>query len=115
WLGGEDAWLKTPCVNLALVREAASSLTLPARIGHARAFAMFVLGEPVDAKTAADWGLANPVCSRAEVGARTNAVVARTDFRGGRRAAAEAIAARPASAVKLTKALMRDPAALAAR
>ena len=32
-----------------------------------------------------------------------------------RRAAAEAIAARPASAVALTKALMRDPAALAAR
>ena len=41
----EDALLTTPFVNLALVPEAASSLMLPARIGHARAFAMFVLGE----------------------------------------------------------------------
>src|SRR5690242_10251717 len=41
----ETARLTTPFVNLALVPEAASSLLLPARIGHVRAFAMFVLGE----------------------------------------------------------------------
>jgi len=98
----DDALLTTPFVNLALVPEAASSLTLPARIGHARAFAMFVLGEAVDAKQAVDWGIAN-------------AVVPRADLRARARAAADAIAARPASAVRLTKALMRDPAALAAR
>jgi enoyl-CoA hydratase/carnithine racemase len=98
----EDAVLTTPFVNLALVPEAASSLLLPARIGHARAFAMFVLGEAVDAKTAVAWGIANAVCPRAELRARA-------------RAAADAIAARPASAVRLTKSLMRDPAALAAR
>jgi enoyl-CoA hydratase/carnithine racemase len=98
----DDALLTTPFVNLALVPEAASSLLLPARIGHARAFAMFVLGEAVDAKTAVDWGIANAACPRAELRARA-------------RAAADAIAARPASAVRLTKSLMRDPAALAAR
>jgi enoyl-CoA hydratase/carnithine racemase len=98
----EDAVLTTPFVNLALIPEAASSLTLPARIGHARAFAMFVLGEAVDANTAVQWGIANAVCPRAEL--RTRA-----------RAAADAIAARPASAVRLTKMLMRDPAALTAR
>jgi enoyl-CoA hydratase/carnithine racemase len=98
----EDAVLTTPFVNLALIPEAASSLTLPARIGHARAFSMFVLGEAVDAKTAVEWGIANEVCPRADL--RTRA-----------RAAADAIAARPASAVRLTKTLMRDPAALAAR
>jgi enoyl-CoA hydratase/carnithine racemase len=98
----EDAVLTTPFVNLALVPEAASSLTLPARIGHARAFSMFVLGETVDARRAVDWGIANEVCPRADLRARA-------------RAAADAIAARPASAVRLTKALMRDPAALAAR
>ena len=98
----EDAVLTTPFVNLALIPEAASSLTLPARIGHARAFAMFVLGEAVDARKAVDWGIANEVCPRADLRARA-------------RAAADAIAARPASAVRLTKALMRDPAALAAR
>src|SRR5690606_29722218 len=41
----ENALLTTPFVNLALVPEAASSITLPSRIGHARAFSMFVLGE----------------------------------------------------------------------
>ena len=98
----DDVRLTTPFVNLALVPEAASSLTLPARIGHARAFAMFVLGEPVDARQAVDWGIANAVCPLAELRVKA-------------RAAADAIAARPASAVALTKALMRDPAALAAR
>lgn len=98
----EDTLLTTPFVNLALVPEAASTLTLPARIGYARAFAMFVLGEAVDAKQAVDWGIANAACPRGELRARA-------------RAAADAIAARPASAVALTKAMMRDPAVLAAR
>ena len=39
----ETARLTTPFVNLALVPEAASSLLLPTRIGHVRAFAMFAL------------------------------------------------------------------------
>jgi len=34
-------------VNLALVPEAASSLLLPLRVGHVRAYQMFALGEPV--------------------------------------------------------------------
>src|SRR4029077_18517877 len=82
----EDAVLTRPFVNLALIPEAASSLTLPARIGHARAFSMFVLGEAVDAKKAVDWGIATASCPLAELRAKA-------------RAAAEAIAARPASAV----------------
>lgn len=98
----EDALLTTPFVNLALVPEAASSLLLPARIGHARAFSMFVLGEAVDAKTAVDWGIANAVVPQAELRARA-------------RAAAEAIAAKPPAAVAITKALMRDAAAYLAR
>ena len=55
----EDTLLSTPFVNLALVPEAASSLLLPTRIGHARAFEMFVLGEPVPAEKAVSWGIAN--------------------------------------------------------
>ena len=98
----DDAKLTTPFVNLALIPEAASSLTLPARIGPARAFAMFVLGEAVDAAQAVAWGLANEVCPPEALRARA-------------RTAADAIAAKPASAVRLTKMLMRDPAALAAR
>jgi enoyl-CoA hydratase/carnithine racemase len=99
---GEDALLTTPFVNLALVPEAASSITLPARIGHARAFSMFVLGEPVDAQKALDWGIANAVVPNAELRARA-------------RAAAEAVAAKPPSAVRITKALMRESERLLAR
>jgi len=98
----EDALLTTPFVNLALVPEAGSSMLLPARIGHARAFAMFVLGEAVDGRTAANWGIANAAVPAAELRAKA-------------RAAAEAVAARPASSVAITKALMRDPAAISAR
>ena len=96
------ALLTTPFVNLALVPEAASSLLLPARIGHVRAFAMFVLGEAVDAQQAVAWGLANRVCPRDEL-------------RATARAAAGAIANRPPSAVSITKKLMRDVAALTSR
>ena len=91
----EDALLTTPFVNLALVPEAASSILLPARIGHVRAFSMFVLGEAVSGKTAAEWGIANMALPAGEVQVRA-------------RAAAEAIAAKPASAVVITKQLMRD-------
>ncbi|HEY0647385.1 enoyl-CoA hydratase-related protein [Phenylobacterium sp.] len=91
----EDALLTTPFVNLALVPEAASSITLPARIGHARAFSMFVLGEAVDARKAEAWGIANAVVPVGELRARA-------------RAAAEAVAAKPPSAVAITKALMRE-------
>lgn len=98
----EDTLLTTPFVNLALVPEAASSFTLPNRIGHVRAFAMFVLGEAVDANKAVDWGIANAVVSRDQLRARA-------------RAAAEAVASRPPAAVAITKALMRDPAEMARR
>lgn len=98
----DDVLLTTPFVNLALVPEAASSLILPARIGHVRAFSMFVLGEAVNAQNAVAWGLANAAYPRAEL-------------REKARAAARAVAARPPAAVALTKALMRDPEALAKR
>jgi enoyl-CoA hydratase/carnithine racemase len=98
----DDASLSTPFVNLGLVPEAASSLTLPARIGHARAFAMFVLGEPVTAQEAVAWGIANKALPRSELRAKA-------------REAARAVAARPPASVALTKALMRDPELLAQR
>ena len=98
----EEGSLRTPFVNLALVPEAASSLQLPERIGHVRAFSMFVLGEAVDAAKAVSWGIANEIVPAGELRARA-------------RAAAEAVAGRPPSAVQITKALMRDPARLAAR
>jgi enoyl-CoA hydratase/carnithine racemase len=98
----DNALLTTPFVNLALVPEAASSLLMPLRIGHLRAFEMFVLGEPVNAEKAVSWGLANRAVPPGEL----HAVA---------RAAASAIAARAPAAVIATKSLMRDESILLAR
>jgi enoyl-CoA hydratase/carnithine racemase len=91
----EGTKLSTPFVNLALVPEAASSLLLPARIGHARAFAMFALGEAVSAADALSLGLANKVLPKDEV-------------LPAAREAARTLATRPLGAIVATKRLMRD-------
>jgi enoyl-CoA hydratase/carnithine racemase len=98
----DNALLTTPFVNLALVPEAASSLLMPLRIGHLRAFEMFVLGEPVNAEKAVSWGLANKSVPLA-------------DLHAVARAAASAIAARAPAAVVATKSLMRDESLLLER
>jgi enoyl-CoA hydratase/carnithine racemase len=97
----EDARLSTPFVNLALVPEAASSWLIPARIGYARAFALFAFGEPVDGKTAAAMGLVTAAVPASEVHARALA-------------AAKVLATKPAGALQATKKLMRDAAAIQA-
>ena len=96
----EDAQLSAPFVSLALVPEAGSGLLLPARIGHARAFAVFALGEVVSAPDALAWGLANRVVPREVLRAAAEEVAAR-------------LARQPMEAVAATKRLMRDAAALA--
>jgi enoyl-CoA hydratase/carnithine racemase len=97
----EDAKLSVPFVNLALVPEAGSSALLQARVGYARAFAMFALGEPVDGRTAASLGLANQALPANEV--RVKAL-----------AAARLLATKPMGSLLATKQLMRDGAAIAA-
>ena len=96
-----DAKLTVPFVNLALVPEAASSLLLPARIGHARAYAMFALGEAVSGETAAAWGIAN-------------ACVPLDELRAKAQEAAAQLAKRPVGALAITKTLMRDAEAISA-
>ncbi len=98
----DNARLITPFVNLALVPEAASSWLLPLRIGHARAYAMFALGEPMEAAAAVACGLAN-------------AVVPQTDLRKRAHDAAIALTKRPAGALSMTKRLMRDQQRIAAQ
>lgn len=97
----DDAELITPFVNLALVPEAASTLLLPARIGHLRAFEMFALGEPVGAHQALAWGLANKVVPLAQLVTTAEAFAAR-------------LAAQPPGALVATKQLMRNPAPVTA-
>jgi enoyl-CoA hydratase/carnithine racemase len=98
----ENAKLSAPFVNLALVPEAASSLLLPARIGHVRAFAMFALGESLSGLEAVALGLANKALPQDEV-------------LKAARAAAKALARKPTGSVVATKRLMRDVAALLAQ
>lgn len=91
----EDALLSAPFINLALAPEAASSMLLPAVLGHQRAFEIFALGEPIDGRTALAWGLAN----RAVPAEQVEAVAAEL---------AGKLAARAPNSIRKTKRLMRD-------
>jgi enoyl-CoA hydratase/carnithine racemase len=98
----DNAKLSTPFVNLALVPEAASSLLLPSRIGHVRAFAMFALGESISGAEAVALGLANKMVPQDEL-----LTVAR--------AAAKTLAQKPPASIQSTKRLMREVTTLLAR
>ena len=98
----DNALLTTPFVNLALVPEAASSLLMPLRIGYARAFEMFALGEPMDAATALDAGIANRVVPLERLHAEAALIAAR-------------LAKQPAGSLSATKRLMRNPTIISAQ
>lgn len=98
----DDARLTVPFIDLGVVPENASSMTMVDRLGHTRAFALFGLGEPLMGKDAASWGLANAALPSGEVLPRA-------------RAAAQMIASKPPQSIRLTKKLMRDREALLAR
>jgi enoyl-CoA hydratase/carnithine racemase len=91
----DDTQLTTPFVNLALVPEAASSLLLPLRIGYARAYQMFALGEAMDARTALQLGVANRVVPLDQLHAEAATVAAK-------------LARLPAGSLAATKRLMRN-------
>lgn len=98
----ENARLTTPFIDLGLVPENASSMTIVDRLGHAKAFALLGMNEPLNGKDAALHGLANAALPVAEVEPKA-------------RAAAQALAQKPAEALKLTKKLMRDRGVLLER
>jgi enoyl-CoA hydratase/carnithine racemase len=97
----DDARLATPFIDLGLVPEAASARLMPARVGHVRAFGLFALGETIGGAEAVALGIANRALPAGEVRAAADA-------------GARALAAKPASALAATKALMRDGPAIAA-
>src|SRR5262249_24410909 len=91
----EAARLTVPFIDLGVVPENASSLTVVDRLGHARAYAMFGLNEPLSGRDAAAWGLANAALPFGEVEPKA-------------RAAAQVLASKPPQSMRLTKKLMRD-------
>jgi enoyl-CoA hydratase/carnithine racemase len=89
-----DATFTTPFSKLALIPEAASSLLAPMRMGHARAFSMLVMGRTLSAADAKEAGIVNTIVEPVAVDDATL------------KAAAE-IAALPAGAVAVSRALLR--------
>jgi len=57
----EDAKFMMPFLDLGIVPEAASTVLLPALIGHQRASELLMLGAPLDARRAYELGLVNAV------------------------------------------------------
>jgi enoyl-CoA hydratase/carnithine racemase len=98
----ERTSLVAPFVNLGLVPEAASSLLLPKLVGHARAAEILLLGEPVDARQALAMGLVNAVLPPDQVMPKALEV-------------AKKLAERAPTALKLSKALMKDEGVVLAR
>lgn len=90
-----DARFHMPFVDLGLVPEFGSSVLVPALAGHRRAAELLLLGKPFDAQTALAIGLINAIVSADELLATAEA-------------AAQALAAKPAAAVRLSKKLMRS-------
>ena len=89
-----SATFSTPFTRLGLIPEAASSMLAPMRMGHARAFALLVMGRPLSAAAAKDAGIVNEVVDPALV----DDVALE---------AAQEIAALPPGAVALSRRLLR--------
>lgn len=89
-----NAHFQLPFVSLGLSPEAGISLLLPLRIGYQRAAELLLLGEPFSAETALALGLINGIYESDKLPA---AVLAK----------AQQLAAQPAQAALLTKALLK--------
>src|SRR5947209_10275393 len=65
-VASESAYFLLAFVNIGLTVDGGASLTLPARVGHARAFEIAFLGERCPAFQALEWGLVNRVVPDSE-------------------------------------------------
>jgi enoyl-CoA hydratase/carnithine racemase len=94
-IAARSARFRMPFTSLGLVPEAASSLLFPRLVGHQRASALLLLGEPLSAETALDWGFVNQVVADADLMATAREIAAR-------------LAALPPMAVQQTKNLLKN-------
>jgi enoyl-CoA hydratase/carnithine racemase len=93
---GESAKFQMPFINLALVPEFGSTYSIPARIGYLRAAELIQLGQPFDAKRAAELGLVTRVVPDQTLLASATET-------------AQKLAEKPAGALQACKRLMRQP------
>ncbi len=94
-IAARSARFVMPFTGRGLVPEAARSLLFPRLVGHQRARALLLLGEPIDAETAHDWGFVNQVVPDTELMTTARGVAAR-------------LAALPPEAMRQTKALIKN-------
>lgn len=95
-VAAEDVRLSLPFLKLGLVPEAGSTLLLPERIGHVRAFAWMALGEVIGAEDAHKLGLVNSIVSRDTLDEAAQAM-------------AQKLVKLSPSSLRHTKAFMRNP------
>ncbi len=76
-VAADSAYFLLAFVNIGLGLDGGASLTLPARVGHARAFEIAYLGERIPASQALDWGLVNRVVPDDELAQEVDALAAR--------------------------------------
>ncbi|ADO68430.1 enoyl-CoA hydratase [Stigmatella aurantiaca] len=95
-VASDRARFSMPFINLGLCPEGASSLLLPRYAGMALASELLLFGEPFDAATALRAGLINRVVPAAQLAE----VVAER---------AQALAAKPLEALRVSKSLLREP------
>ncbi len=76
-VAAESAYFMLAFVGIGLVPDGGASLFVPSRVGFARAAQLALLGEPVPAVQAADWGLINFAWPDAEFAAKAEALVQR--------------------------------------
>jgi enoyl-CoA hydratase/carnithine racemase len=95
----DDVRLSLPFLKLGLVPEAGSTLLLPQRIGHARAFEWMTAGDAMGAEEAHRLGLVNAVVDASALAQTADDMAAR-------------LLRLSPSSLRHTKRLMRDPEAL---
>ena len=76
-VAAESAYFSLAFVNIGLVPDGGASLFVPARIGFARAAELALLGEPLPAAKAVDWGLINAAWPDTEFANKADALVRR--------------------------------------
>ena len=76
-IAAESAYFLLAFVNIGLSIDGGASVFVPARVGHARAFEMALLGERIPAPQALDWGLVNRVVPDDELEETVNQLAAR--------------------------------------
>jgi enoyl-CoA hydratase/carnithine racemase len=92
----EETRFMMPFLNLGIVPEAASTVLLPLLIGRQRASELFLLAAPLPVQRACEMGLVNAILPADKL--LPTAIEA-----------AQSLAAKPAAALRATKALMKRP------